>query len=184
VVLVHMLGRSKEEWSFLAERLQDAGISALALDLRGHGRSGGSGGDLQAMTGDVAAAVGWLAAQGTVRGFPVGIVGASLGANLAVLAAAESPIVRALALISPALDYRGVRIDAALMKKVGDRPMWLAASTDDPYALRTVKELAAGGVGRREQRLSLVRGHGTPLLRSDPDLGRELVDWLQRSLIF
>jgi hypothetical protein len=69
------------------------------------------------------------------------------------------------------------------MKKIGDRPVWLAASTEDPYALRTVKELAADGAGR-EQRLSTVRAHGTALLNADQELSRALVDWLRRSLIF
>ena len=45
IVLVHMLGRSKDEWALLAERLQEAGATVLALDLRGHGSSAGSAGD-------------------------------------------------------------------------------------------------------------------------------------------
>jgi dienelactone hydrolase len=183
VVLVHMLGRSKDEWTVVAERLEDAGITALALDLRGHGRSGGNGSELPTMVGDVRAGVGWLAAHPSVRPDAVGIVGASLGANLAGIAAAEMPAVRAIALISPSLDYRGLRLDAGVMRKLGDRPVWLVASTEDPYALRTVKELAQEGTAR-EQRLSGLRGHGTSLLWGDPDLSRALVDWLRRSLIF
>jgi alpha-beta hydrolase superfamily lysophospholipase len=183
VVLVHMLGRSKEEWAPFAERLQSAGITALAIDLRGHGRSGGSASDLSAMVADVEAAVGWLAAHSSVRPAPVGIVGASLGANLAGIVAAGSPVVRAVAMISPSLDYRGVRLDTALMKKIGDRPVWLTASTEDPYALRTVKELAADEAAR-EQRLSAVRAHGTALFSADQELAGALVDWLRRTLIF
>jgi hypothetical protein len=76
-----------------------------------------------------------------------------------------------------------VRLDAGVMKKIGDRPVWLAASTDDPYALRTVKELA-GDSTARDQRLSGVRGHGTALVAADQDLGRALVDWLRQTLIF
>ena len=90
-------------------------------------------------------------------------VGASLGANLVALAAADVPAVRALALVSPSLDYRGVRLDANVMKKIGDRPVCLAASSHDPYALRTLKELAQGS-GAREQRLSDAAAHGTNLL--------------------
>jgi alpha-beta hydrolase superfamily lysophospholipase len=181
VVLVHMLGRSKDEWAPIAERLQNAGLVAVAIDLRGHGRSGGNGSELAAMIGDVEAAAGWLAAHPSVRPHSIAIVGASLGANLAALAGADSPAVRALALVSPSLDYRGLRLDAAVMKKVGDRPVWFAASTEDPLALRTVKELTAEG---QNQRLSNVRAHGTPLIAADPDLAAELVDWLRQSLIF
>jgi hypothetical protein len=76
-----------------------------------------------------------------------------------------------------------LRLDAAALKKLGDRPVWLAASTKDPYALRTLRELLAGG-GRREQRLSEAAAHGTNLLAADPDLVRALVDWLKSQLIF
>jgi len=183
VVLVHMLGRSKDEWSVVAERLVDAGIASLAIDLRGHGRSGGNGSELRAMVADVRAGLGWLAANPAIRPDMLGVVGASLGASLAALAAAEAPSIRAVAMISPSLDYRGLRLDAGIMRKIGARPVWMAASTADPYALRTVKELT-DGANAREQRLSGVRGHGTYLLWSDPDLARALVDWLRRTLIF
>jgi alpha-beta hydrolase superfamily lysophospholipase len=183
VILVHMLGRSKDEWAPFAERLQAVGITALAIDLRGHGRSGGNGADLTAMVGDVQAAAGWISTQGIVRPGAIAVVGASLGANLAALAAADSSVFAAVALVSPSLDYRGVRIDANVMKKIGSRPSWLAASGEDPYAVRSMKELAADEASR-EQHLSSVRGHGTALLNSDQELAAALVDWLRRTLIF
>lgn len=181
VVLVHMLGRSKDEWAPFAERLQNAGLTVLTFDLRGHGQSGGDGAMLSAMVGDVQSAVGWLASRAGVRNGEVAVVGASLGANLAALAAVELSSVRALALLSPSLDYRGVRLDAATMKKLAAQPLWLAASAEDPYALRTLKELQVSGA---EQRVSGVRGHGTRLLQADQALAETLVDWLRSRLIF
>ena len=183
IVLVHMLGKSKDEWTWMAERLQDAGATVLTIDLRGHGGSGGSAGALPAMVNDVAAAIDWLAARPTVRPGALAVVGSSLGANLAALAAANHGNVRAVALVSPSLDYRGVRLDAAAMKRLGPRPVWLAASTEDPYALRTIRELVTSGTAR-EQAVSPVRGHGTSLLTADADLARGLLDWLRRTLIF
>jgi pimeloyl-ACP methyl ester carboxylesterase len=182
VVLVHMLGRSKDEWSPVALRLQDAGVTVLAVDLRGHGGSGGSRSPLSAMTADVRAAVEWLAVHATIRPGAMAVVGASLGASLAALAAADLATVRAVGMVSPSLDYRGLRLDPALTK-LGRRPVWLVASTEDPYALRSVRELAAAEAAR-EQRLSAVRGHGTMLFAADPDLTPALVDWLRRTLIF
>jgi pimeloyl-ACP methyl ester carboxylesterase len=182
VVLVHMLGRSKDEWSPVALRLQEAGLTALAVDLRGHGGSGGSRSSLSAMTADVRAAVEWLGVHAVVRPGAIAVVGASLGASLAALAAAELPTVRAVGMVSPSLDYRGLRLDPALTK-LGRRPLWLVASTEDPYALRTVRELATAEAAR-EQRLSAVRAHGTTLFSADPDLTPALVDWLRRTLIF
>jgi alpha-beta hydrolase superfamily lysophospholipase len=183
VVLVHMLGRSKDDWAAVAVRLQEAGVTVLAMDLRGHGNSGGNGTALAPMAGDVRAAVEWLTTRGNIRPGAMALVGASFGATLAATAAAESSSVRAVALISPSLDYRGARLDAAAIKRLGSRAVWLVASTEDPYALRTVRELV-GPDGGREQWLSAIRAHGTALFTADPDLTAALVDWLRRTLIF
>jgi alpha-beta hydrolase superfamily lysophospholipase len=183
VVLVHMLGRSRDDWNAVAERLEAAGMMVIAIDLRGHGRSAGSSVALLPMVDDVRAALGWVTTRPGVRPDAVAIVGASLGANLAVLAAADEPAVRTLALLSPSQDYRGLRIDSAAMKKIADRRVWLVGSTQDPYALRTMKELVSSGAGVREQRLSGAAAHGTNLLSADPDIATSLVDWLRRTLV-
>jgi alpha-beta hydrolase superfamily lysophospholipase len=184
VVLVHMLSRTRADWDEVAQQLEAAGITVLALDLRGHGASGGSAGSLSAMVPDVRAAVQWLSTRPTVRPDAIGLVGASLGANLTLLAAADQPLVRAVAAISPSLDYRGLRVSADVMKKLAGRGVWLAASSEDPFSLRTLKELTADESMARDQQLSSVAAHGTNLLTADKDLTRALVDWLRQRLLF
>lgn len=179
VVLVHMFTRSKDDWRPFAERLQAAGITAVAIDLRGHGQSGGSPTPAAAMALDVRAALSWLA---DARAGAVAVVGASLGASLALIAAAEVPAVRGVAMISPAADYRGVRLDGAA-RKYGLRPLLLVASSDDPYALRTVRALAGPEQAGRQQRLSALAAHGTQLVGRDPEVAAALVDWLRRTLL-
>lgn len=183
VVLVHMLSRTKADWDTLAQELERRGITALAIDLRGHGASSGAADTLGPMVQDVRAAVQWLAARPGVRPDAVGVVGASLGANLALLAAVEQPVVRVVAAVSPSLDYRGLRSGADVMRKLGDRGVWLAASTEDPYALRTLKELTESTTVPRDQQLSTVAAHGSQLLAADPVLARTLVDWLHQRLL-
>jgi alpha-beta hydrolase superfamily lysophospholipase len=183
VVLVHMLSRNKGDWHGLPDRIRDAGITALAIDLRGHGGSSGSAGELAAMVQDVRAAAQWLASRPNMRPDAIAIVGASLGASLALLAATELPQVRTLALLSPSLDYRGLRTDTGLVRRLGSRSLWLAASSEDPLALRTLRDFAAESSGPREQHVSSATAHGTMLLERDPDLARVLVDWLRRSLL-
>jgi len=183
VVLVHMLSRTKSDWSSVADRLQEAGITALTIDLRGHGGSSGSAQALSAMVQDVRAAVQWLAGRQGIRPGSIGLVGASLGASLSLLATVELPAVRAIGLLSPSLDYRGLRTDAGLVKRVGGRSMWFAASAEDPLALRTLRDFAADNTGPREQVISTAVAHGTVLLERDPEVGRSLVDWLRRSLL-
>jgi dienelactone hydrolase len=167
VVLVHMQSRTRADWDEVAQQLEAAGITVLAIDLRGHGASGGSAAPLAAMVPDVRAAVSWLSTRPTVRPDAIGVAGASLGANLALLAAADQPLARAVAAISPSLDYRGLRVGPETMKKLAGRPVWLAASSEDPYSLRTLKELTADESVRRDQQLSSVAAHGTNLLSTD-----------------
>ncbi len=185
VVLVHMLHRSRRDWDALAARLASEGIGALAIDLRGHGESQawgtGEPPDYSALVQDVRAARRFLASRADVQPGRIGIAGASLGANLAALEASGDPAVASLALLSPSLDYRGLRIEAAV-KKVAS-PVLLVASDDDPYALRSARELQKGGGGTRELLVPSHAGHGTMMLGRDGDLPRALVDWFHRTLL-
>ena len=184
VVLVHMLQRSKRDWESLAARLAGAGIGALAIDLRGHGESSdgatteGSTG-YAAMVHDVRAARLFLATRHDVLPGRIGIAGASIGANLAALAAADGAFA-SVALLSPSLDYRGLRIEAAV-RKYGGRPLLLVSSDDDPYARRSALDLEKTGTSR--EILSLVgAGHGTTMLSRSYELPQALIEFFRRTL--
>ena len=189
VIFVHMLNRSRREWEQVAQRFASEGIGALTVDLRGHGESPGgvaaaAGGaaDYAALVLDVKAARRHLAERGDVQQGRVGIAGASMGANLAALEASADAGVASLALLSPSLDYRGLRIEAS-MRQFGERPALLVASDDDPYAYRSVRELQKMGGGVREIMVLKQAGHGTSMLARDADLVRALVDWFRRTLL-
>jgi dienelactone hydrolase len=188
VILVHMLARSRDDWQALASRLADAGIAALAIDLRGHGSSGAdprtdprAAQDLSADLLDVQAARAFLASRPDLGLTSVGIAGASIGANLAVLAAASDPTIRSIALLSPGLEYRRLYTEAAL-RKYGERPALMIASQEDGYATRSVRRLEKAGTGVREVRLVNGAGHGTVMLARQPDLISLVLEWFQRTL--
>jgi len=116
-VIVHGLGSVKENHADLAGALVAAGMGALALDLRGHGASAGTAGP--GMVDDVLAAVRHLAPGG-----PVGIRGSSLGAFLALHAAAREPAVRAVAALCPAVaDGLGQRPGLAWAREMPLEPI-------------------------------------------------------------
>lgn len=179
VVLVPMLGRSKEDWSSVADRLADAGIHALSIDLPSPTLPGD--GSLSGWAQDVAAAIAYLVSRPEGPSASVGVLGASLGANLAVLAAAGDGHVQSLALLSPTLDYRGVRIEAAF-RQYGDRPALLVASLHDPYSARSVRALAGQSATTHEVQWSEAVAHGTLLLTADQAISPRLVDWFRRTL--
>lgn len=189
VILLHMLTRSRDDWQAFAERLADAGINALAIDFRGHGASSrgvlGADGEpeLTRMPLDVQAARAFLATRpDLVKPGLIGIAGASVGADVAILEAATDNAIKSLALLSPAMDYRTLRVEAA-MKKYLPRPVLFVAATNDPYASRSVKQLSALGSGLREIKMLENAGHGTTMLVRYPDLARTLVDWFERTLL-
>ena len=180
VVVVPMLGRPKEDWEATAERLAAANIAALAIDLP----SSSLPAEPKVLAGwadDIRGALTYLESRGDVRANALGVAGASLGASLAASAAGTDSRIRSLVLVSPALDYRGVRIEAAL-RAYGARPALLIASHQDPYAARSARELAKDAPGIRELQWSELGAHGTALLSREPDLVQALVDWFRRTL--
>lgn len=180
VVLVPMLGRTKDDWQAVAQHFADMNITALAIDLPSTASADPA--ELAGWPLVVDAAVAYLAVRpGEVNPAAIGVAGASLGANLAAVAAATNPAVRSLALVSPSLDYRGVRIEPSLAQ-YGARPALLMASLHDPYAARSVRTLAQDAPGPRQMRWSTTPAHGTVLLARDPDLVRSLIEWFQLTL--
>jgi pimeloyl-ACP methyl ester carboxylesterase len=182
VILLHTLQKSKRDWDAFATRLAGEGIGALALDFRGHGESPGPAQDYAGMVQDVRAARRFLGTRADVTPAKVAVVGASFGATVAAQAAAEDASIASTVLLSPSLEYRGVRIDAAL-RKYGGRPLLLVASADDGYAARSVRDLQKGGGAGREAVVLTNAGHGLAMLQNDPDLAGRLVEWLRRTLL-
>jgi dienelactone hydrolase len=184
VILVHMLDRSRRDWDVLANRLAGAGIGALAIDLRGHGDSQrverpSTPAEMGALVADVTAARRYLATRSDVVPGRIGIAGASLGASLAVLAAAEGGA-KGVVLLSPSTDYRGVRIESTARKVAA--PMLLVASSEDGYAMRSARDLQKAGGGSRQVMTLQEAGHGTVMLSRDESLVWTLVDWFRRTL--
>jgi alpha-beta hydrolase superfamily lysophospholipase len=181
-----MLHRSRHDWDALATGLASEGVGVLAFDLRGHGESTGTippDGQFAPFQQDLAAARRFVASRADVIPHRVGVGGASLGAAIAALDAAQNPGVQSLALLSASTEYRGLRIDGAL-KKYSGRAL-LVYSDDDPYAQRSARDLIKlpGSNPSTRETLALHHaGHGTAMLAADPTLVPALVDWFKRTL--
>ncbi len=59
VLLMHMYGGRRTDWRALIPALTGAGYRVIAVDLRGHGETGGSN-DWQAAVGDVQTWLDWM----------------------------------------------------------------------------------------------------------------------------
>lgn len=199
IILIHMLGRDKSDWKNFAQTLQAQGYNALAFDLRGHGESSEQGGrilnwknfsskDFKMMIEDVDTAYQWLK-QKNGGGKPVFIVGASIGANLALIYASQNPEVKGVALLSPGMDYRGIRI-ARYTAQYKDRPLLLVASRDDEYSLVSARYLMdlAKIDDKTFKDYPPGAGHGTKLFnyipaeKNETPLQNLLLDWIAKRL--
>ena len=194
VLLLHMMTSTKESWLPLMGRLADRGLRSLAVDLRGHGGSrmtidrreldyrDFTPVEQQAKRLDVEASVRWLVTQRGVEPARLALVGASIGANLAIRHAAEHHEIPAAAALSPGLDYRGVTTPDAVSRLAPDQALFLAASRGDDHASwEAVHELAAARPG-----VELVEfegdAHGTAMAGSHPELVECLVAWIVRAI--
>jgi dienelactone hydrolase len=187
VVLLNMLGRTHRDWEGAAARFVEAGIAVLAVDFRHMAPADPDSADAvrspyAALVLDAEAARAYLAARPEVNAARIGMAGASLGANVAALAAANDLAVKSLALLSVSLDYRGLKLEQAL-KTFASRPALLVASSEDPFALRSARQSVTMGDGARELRVLSGAGHGTVMLAREPDLATALVDWFLRTLL-
>ena len=119
------VGRTGDGLTELAARLNRRGFGVLQFDFRGHGLSGGkrvSSGWHERM--DALGAYDYLMLMGVERG-EVGMLGFSMGAASAALAAVEEPGVYALALDSTYARARDLLLgETALRTRL---PAWLAA---------------------------------------------------------
>jgi len=183
-LLLHMMPATKESWSAFASALAARGIACLAIDLRGHGESDGgpdgyrgfSDAEHQAKRLDVEAGLAWLRAKAAA---PLRVAGASIGANLAIRAAAEHADIVACLALSPGLDYRGVKTDDAFASLRDGQRLLMAASIEDAAADESVDVLSRTATfARVEVRRLKGAGHGTIMLENDPGLFERAVEWM------
>lgn len=187
-ILLHMLGSDRSSWSGLAEKLNEAGFSVLAPDWRGHGRSTKKGSeilnfrqfkteDFLAMDLDVHAAFAFLDRKDINRE-KIHVIGASLGANAALIIGAEIPVVRSVVLLSPAEDYRDIKTVPAAEVYKGRPALVITSSEDEPsYA---GSKMLAQIIGSSAKLLGQSgAGHGTQILLRKPELMDEIVKFIK-----
>ena len=180
IVLLHMLGRNRKDWDAFARQLQAAGYGVLAIDLRGHGESEGQR-EWQKMTQDAASAVAFIRSRPEIDPDRIALIGASIGANIAINYAANDPGIQGVALLSPGMDYHGVTTPEAV-EAYGKRPLFLAASSEDTYAYGSVQELGKLAQGRVQLILFDGQGHGTQMLGRGNGLEEDILQWLQEEV--
>ncbi len=191
-LFLHMMPAARESWRPLADRLAGDGFATLAIDLRGHGEStvGPHGTVLdrnafsdkqhQEKSRDVDAAVRWLMEKGFVL-TKIALVGASIGANLAIAYAGGHEGIPAVVALSPGLDYHGVLTEPSAAAMPRTQKLLLAASAEDAYSLSSVFRLAQIKEDAEVQ-AQVDGGHGTKLLEQVPGFFDYVLYWIENNV--
>jgi alpha-beta hydrolase superfamily lysophospholipase len=195
VIYLHMMPSTKESWNKLAERLASDGYAGLAIDLRGHGESEGgpegykyfSDAEHQASINDVEAACDFLVKSGAQIG-RIHLIGASIGANLAIEFLAKHEEIPSAVLLSAGTNYRGISaLRAAEKLKSGQKVLFLTSRDDlgadgsNPKQNEMVINFLPGGV-KSEKVVYNAAGHGTNIFQTkeDPDPEELIVSFIER----
>lgn len=185
VVVIPGLASRKDNHRDFAEVLAGLGMAVLALDVRGHGDSGGSldGGAVD----DVHVAIDALGARGHDR---IGLRGSSMGGMLALLAAAGDRRVRAVVALCPArpdqfadrLDQdwaRRLDVVGACAREGVARGFWHATGDDTvPWG----HTFLLAGASPAPVRLRVKMGGGHQTLQHDPEVIHATAEFLREHL--
>ncbi|QQS10630.1 MAG: alpha/beta fold hydrolase [Rhodospirillales bacterium] len=104
VVILHGFGRNAWTDRHVAELAAASGYKALLLSMRGWLGSEGENDQGLRQPGDVIAAIDWLRRLPSVDPGRIGLIGASMGGQVALLAAARRPAIRCVAALFPPSD--------------------------------------------------------------------------------
>jgi alpha-beta hydrolase superfamily lysophospholipase len=185
VLLLHDFSRERRDWEVLAPEFTARGLATLAIDLRAHGESTKKNGkplpisprqmsDPNGFPRDVEAACRWL----RERASKVGVVGLSLGGNLAILASAEG-LADAIVVVSANAER--------LPPLAGGRPtvphaVLFLASEEAPNREESAQALFAAAGKPKEILLVPGSAHNLVLFAEHPETRAAMLNWLTARL--
>ena len=187
VLLLHQCDAQRGVWDPLGARLAAAGITALSVDYRSYGESGGTPHEKlspEALTkmmatqwpADIDAAFAFLSRQPGVNSARLGAGGGSCGVNNAIQLARRHANVQALALLAGPADRDG----RLFLEGTGAPPLFAAAAADDQYAnFVEIMSWLYGVSHRKESRLAQYPdgGHAAVVFKAHPELVETLAAW-------
>jgi dienelactone hydrolase len=187
VILIHEGESDRREWDGFFAKVLEQEMVVLSYDIRGHGTSDEVA-DLDSLYNDpnqaprdLLAAVAFLQSDRRVDPARLGIVGASLGGNLACVGNSEMGVKSAVVLSAKTsaaqnlagkddLDLRSVFTIAAEGDDEGRRVQWaeeLHEKTCEPRKIRIVANSSA---------------HGVKIMEEFPEVADEILEWLRETL--
>jgi pimeloyl-ACP methyl ester carboxylesterase len=187
VILMHGLNEDRSSFNETANRIAAEGFTVLSFDQRGHGESNVREGcvigweqltipEFGGMVDDARLAAAFVV--GKTDASQIVFVGASIGANVALNAAVYTTSAKGAALLSPGIDYRGIRADGAMTVVPAGVSILMQVGKDDTYSNQSAAFLSDEARGQAMLKVYDGGDHGTALL-GRADVIDDLVTWLK-----
>lgn len=195
VILLHSLSENRNVWKKYSIALATKGYAVFVPDLRGHGESILDKKNRRSfwrsfkkeqwilMPQDVISGIDYLKNNNPQANIDkIIIVGSSMGAAAGVITAEkEKDKVKAIALLSPFCNYKGMESRVPLVN-YGEHPLLIIVSKTDRASYDASQELIKYAQGEHEIALVNNAGHGTVMLKFEPKLVPLLYKWLEKNL--
>ncbi|MEP6833409.1 MAG: dienelactone hydrolase family protein [Gemmatimonas sp.] len=192
VLLLHQCDEQRNVWDSLGMKLARAGMTAMSIDYRGYGESGGMAHDkltpdeFNAQTDnqwpiDVDSAFKVLLREPGVEPSQIGAAGASCGVQVALQLAERWHDIRALALLAGPIDQRG----RSFISKDSAPPIFLGAAADDKYANFVDIQSWYSALSSNKQTRVIEYpngGHAAIVFRAHPDFADTITKWFSAVL--
>ena len=164
--------------------IKNYGIAVLTVDFRGNAKSMNgklfrtySQKDRDKLQLDVRAAIKFLSSQEMVDPQRIGMVAVGVGANYALLEAAENPSVQGVVLISGDLSEDAKEF----IRSREDVPILCLAGKDDKEGFRQMSEAYYLSRNKNSD-IVLTMGHGTVMFNHTKGLDTKVMDWLAENV--
>ncbi|MEI8389600.1 MAG: alpha/beta fold hydrolase [bacterium] len=194
VIFLHSIGEDSTEWGTFPSEVKDKlKVATLNVDLRGHGKS---------ILNKNSRKIHWQNFQDKTFGkFPydvvdilkyikdqhpeidssrVAIVGASLGANTALMAGSYGVNIKTIIMLSPMLQYKGFDLRLPIVK-YGNHPLLFMVSKKDRYPYQSCIELIKFAQGKKLLKSYPFGGSGVNLVKFQPDAKPLITNWINES---
>ena len=192
VIFIHQGGSDKSEWieTDLYKWVVDKGMVAFSYDVRGHGQSDGKFDyelfdDPDRAPKDLKAALQFLASQDNINTNRIGIVGSSIGANLAMVGVShpEFDVQTAVAISGKTSAWLNLAEGAEGIDTASS--VYLIAGEEEQSGKRAAWAKEMFDMASDPRKLEIIAGssaHGTKLFKDAPELQTRICKWLEGRL--
>jgi dipeptidyl aminopeptidase/acylaminoacyl peptidase len=190
IILIHQGGSSKDEWIKLplVEKLSKEGYAILAYDIRIHGKSGKDKGNIYDLYNnpersplDLVAALKFLKNDKRIDAKRIGVMGASIGGNLACVAATKMNV---KSVVSISAKTSAAQNLSGLKEKITPNNAFYIASKNEQGGKRAewANELYHRTKGNRKVEIGNGNLHGVHILKQNKHLEESIVKWFKKTL--